>query len=97
MRQLTESEAKTVFEKLASYTGKSLTNLIAPPGTVDSSDPSSVSSTRTQQQHVFRLQKDRVYYVPLFIANLAISVARDNLLSLGKPTIHRPRYFYAEY
>ncbi|OCK82896.1 60S ribosome subunit biogenesis protein NIP7 [Lepidopterella palustris CBS 459.81] len=71
MRPLTETETKTLFEKLANYTGRSLTHLV--------SDPSSNSTDR----YVFRIQKDRVYYVRESIANLATSVARDRLLSLG--------------
>lgn len=67
MRQLTEEETKVIFEKLAGYIGRNIVYL------VDNKD----------QPHVFRLQKDRVYYVPEHIANLATSVARPNLMSLG--------------
>ncbi|KAG0677824.1 ribosome biosynthesis protein nip7 [Kluyveromyces marxianus] len=67
MRQLTEEETKVVFEKLAGYIGRNIVYL------VDNQD----------QPHVFRLQKDRVYYVPEHIAKLATSVARPNLMSLG--------------
>lgn len=73
MRPLTEPETKTLFDKLANYTGRSLTNLISPPST--GSNPS--------DRYVFRLQDSRVYYLPLSLANLATSVARDNLLSIG--------------
>ena len=73
MRPLTEPETKTLFEKLANYTGRSLNNLIAP------SDPNDAESDR----HVFRLHESRVYYVRLSIANLAGSIPRDNLLCLG--------------
>jgi 60S ribosome subunit biogenesis protein NIP7 len=69
MRPLTEAETKTLFEKLANYTGRSLTQLIQP-----NSD---------KERCVFRVQGLRVYYVRSDIANLAVSVARDNLLSLG--------------
>ncbi len=69
MRPLTEPETKILFTKLASYTGDSLKNLIAP---MDDGD-----------RWVFRLHKDRIYYVRLSIANLATAVARDRLLSLG--------------
>lgn len=72
MRPLTEQETKTLFEKLANYTGSSLKNLIAPLDNSPNSD-----------RYVFRMQKNRVYYVLLSIANLATSVSRDNLLSLG--------------
>jgi len=67
MRPLTEEETKTLFAKLASYIGRNITHLIDRPD-----DP-----------HVFRLHKDRVYYVAQHIANLATSLPRQNLLSLG--------------
>ena len=69
MRPLTESETQTLFAKLANYTGRSLTQLIQ-PGT-------------DKERYVFRIQNSRVYYVREEIANLATSVARGNLLSLG--------------
>ncbi|MCJ1268797.1 ribosome biosynthesis protein nip7 [Lobaria immixta] len=79
MRPLTEAETQTLFSKLANYTGRSLTHLIAPP----SSTPSGGSSNSNSARHVFRLHASRVYYMPLAIANLATSIARPNLLSLG--------------
>ena len=45
MRPLTEVETKTLFEKLATYCGKGISNLIA--------DPSSKSD-----RYVFRIQVD---------------------------------------
>ncbi|KAI2472028.1 60S ribosome subunit biogenesis protein NIP7 [Annulohypoxylon bovei var. microspora] len=72
MRPLTEPETKVLFEKLANYTGNSLKNLIAPLD--DSADA---------DRYVFRLNRDRVYYVLLSVANLATSISRDNLASLG--------------
>ena len=75
MRPLTEPETKTLFEKLAAYTGPSLSHLIDPP------TPS--TSASKPDRHVFRIQGSRVYYVRESLANLATSVARDNLLSLG--------------
>lgn len=74
MRPLTESETQTLFTKLANYTGRSLTHLIAPP-------PHTSSSASTR--YVFRLHASRVYYMPLSLANLATAIARPNLLSLG--------------
>ncbi|KAI9826379.1 MAG: ribosome biosynthesis protein nip7 [Thelocarpon impressellum] len=74
MRPLTEQETQTLFTKLANYTGRSLTHIIAPP-------PS--SSTPDSDRPVFRLHQSRVYHVRLTLANLATSVARPNLLSLG--------------
>ncbi|PHH82448.1 hypothetical protein CDD82_5946 [Ophiocordyceps australis] len=72
MRPLTEEESKTLFTKLANYTGSSLKNLIAP-----------LDDSPNADRYVFRLVKDRVYYVRLSIANLATSIVRDKLLSLG--------------
>lgn len=72
MRPLTEQETQTLFTKLAGYTGNSLKNLIAP-----------LDNTPDSDRYVFRLQKDRVYYVRLSIANLATSIPREKLLSLG--------------
>ncbi|KAF4120735.1 60S ribosome subunit biogenesis protein NIP7 [Geosmithia morbida] len=73
MRPLTEQETQTLFKKLADYTGPSLKNLIAP---LDSSPDS--------DRYVFRLSgQNRVYYVLLSIANIATSISRDKLLSLG--------------
>lgn len=74
MRPLTEKETETLFSKLANYTGRSLTHLISPPESADA---------KHSERHVFRVQNNRVYYVRESIANLATSVARTNLLSLG--------------
>lgn len=76
MRSLTEPETKTLFEKLANYTGRSLNHIIAPP------TPTETKSGK-EDRFVFRLHASRVYYVRLSIANLATSVARTDLLSLG--------------
>ena len=86
MRPLTEQETQALFKKLANYTGSSLKDLIAPLA----DDPS--------DRMVFRLVRDRVYYVRLSIANLATNIARDRLLSLGTcigslPPSHRPQTF----
>lgn len=67
MRSLTEEETKVVFEKLANYIGRNISFLIDNP----------------TNPHVFRLQKDRVYYVSEQIARFATSVSRQNLMSLG--------------
>ncbi|KAJ8122570.1 hypothetical protein ONZ43_g1270 [Nemania bipapillata] len=57
MRPLTEQETKILFEKLANYTSD-LKPLIAP-----------LSDAADADRYVFRLIKDRVYYVLLSIAN----------------------------
>lgn len=67
MRSLTEQETKVVFEKLANYVGRNISFLIDNPA----------------NPHVFRLQKDRVYYVPAQVAKFAASIARDRLMALG--------------
>jgi 60S ribosome subunit biogenesis protein NIP7 len=69
MRPLTEEETKALFEKLASYTGSSLKTLIQPAA--------------NGEAYVFRLHLQRVYYVRASLANLATSVSRHALLSLG--------------
>ncbi|KAJ5558993.1 Pseudouridine synthase/archaeosine transglycosylase [Penicillium sp. DV-2018c] len=69
MRSLTEEETRTLFTKLAVYTGRSLNTLITP------AEDGSLS--------VFRLQGSRVYYVKKEIANLSVSFPRDVLLSMG--------------
>lgn len=38
---------------------------------------------QSQDPHVFRVHKDRVYYVSQKTLNMATSVARENLLALG--------------
>ena len=80
MRPLTETETQTLFSKLANYTGRSLTHLIAPP---PSSSSSTSAAAAAADRYVFRLHASRVYYLRLSIANLATSIARPNLLSLG--------------
>ncbi|RJE22382.1 hypothetical protein PHISCL_05285 [Aspergillus sclerotialis] len=75
MRQLTEDETKTLFAKLAHYTGRSINNLIAPPAGSEETD--------AKDRPVFRVSGNRVYYLRLSIANLATSIPRANLLSLG--------------
>jgi UPF0113 Pre-PUA domain len=72
MRPLTETETQTLFAKLANYTGNSLKNLIAPLDNGPNAD-----------RYVFRLHQSRCYYVRLSLANLATSISRDKLLSLG--------------
>ena len=70
-----------MFEKLANYTGRSLVNMIAPVSS-ESNEPSKVKHAENERK-VFRLHGTRVYYLPLFLANLATSVARSSLLSVG--------------
>ncbi|BFU20411.1 hypothetical protein EHI2019_000987200 [Entamoeba histolytica] len=55
------------FEKLAKYIGRNIRFLI----------------DNENEEYCFRLQKDRVYYVRLSIAEQATTIGRENLLSLG--------------
>jgi 60S ribosome subunit biogenesis protein NIP7 len=71
MRKLTDTELHVVLRKLAEYTGSSLKDVIA------------LDNTLEAERHVFRISQQRVFHVRLSIANLATSVARDKLLSLG--------------
>lgn len=86
MRPLTDTETQTLFTKLANYTGRSLNHLLTDTGPdaslVDPKNPSSTTSV-PGDRHVFRIQNSRVYYVRSSLANLATSIARPNLLSLG--------------
>ncbi|KAK5016188.1 60S ribosome subunit biogenesis protein NIP7 [Cryomyces antarcticus] len=77
MRPLTDIETQTLFTKLANYTGRSLSHLISPPTST------STTTTTKDDSYTFRIQNSRVYYVRLSLANLATSIARPNLLSLG--------------
>lgn len=78
MRPLTDTETQTLFTKLANYTGRSLNHLLT-----DTSPASNDSKSTEGDRHVFRIQNTRVYYVRESLANLATSVARPSLLSLG--------------
>lgn len=81
MRPLTESETQTLFTKLANYTGRSLNNLLT--DVAPSSSTKKSKSGEEGDRHVFRISHNRVYYVRSSLANLATSVSRGQLLSLG--------------
>lgn len=89
MRPLTDVETQTLFTKLANYTGRSLNHLLTDTGpdatlTETKTLSSTIGSSSTPgDRHVFRIQNSRVYYVRSSLANLATSIARPNLLSLG--------------
>lgn len=67
MRQLTEEETRVVFEKLANYIGRNIAFMV----------------NNKEDPHVFRIQKDRVYYMRVEIAKLATSISRKRLISVG--------------
>jgi len=83
MRPLTEEETEVLFKKLANYTGTSLKALIAP-----------IDNSPNSDRYVFRLHQSRCYYVLLSIANLATSISRHQLLSLGTCLGNRPTTTY---
>lgn len=78
MRPLTDTETQTLFTKLANYTGRSLNNLLT-----DIAQTATKGGKTADDRYVFRIQESRVYYVRESLANLATSVSRDSLLSLG--------------
>mmetsp|Transcript_20468 Transcript_20468/g.40252 ORF Transcript_20468/g.40252 Transcript_20468/m.40252 type:complete len:181 (-) Transcript_20468:565-1107(-) len=67
MRPLTEDETKTLFEKLTKYMGQDVARLIE----------------RKDERHVFRLQKQRVYYLSESQLKSASNFGRDNLVAIG--------------
>ncbi|KXN71567.1 60S ribosome subunit biogenesis protein NIP7 [Conidiobolus coronatus NRRL 28638] len=67
MRPLTEEETKTFFQKLSTYIGKNLVQLV----------------DRPDEPYCFRLHNDRVYYMSEAIMKQSLNVNRDKLLSVG--------------
>jgi 60S ribosome subunit biogenesis protein NIP7 len=67
MRSLTEAETKQLFDKLAKYVGNNAKHLI----------------DRKDEEWVFRLHHNRIWYAPLRLVKLASTVARKNLLAIG--------------
>ena len=68
MRPLTESEAKTFFERLTQYIGRNAELLL---------------KKRNGANHCFRLHRNRVYYVREDISKKAVNIPRTELLILG--------------
>lgn len=64
MRPLTDDETKIFFTKLANYIGPNIKFLI----------------DRSDENYVFRLIKDRVYYMSEALMLMASSIGRDELL-----------------
>ncbi|RIA95778.1 60S ribosome subunit biogenesis protein nip7 [Glomus cerebriforme] len=67
MRPLTEDETKVFFEKLSKYIGRNIVHLI----------------DRSDETYYFRLHHDKVYYMSEALMRQAISIGRDQLVSLG--------------
>ena len=64
MRPLTDEETKILFEKLAKFIGANIKFLI----------------DRKDEPHVFRIIRDRVYYMSEMMMKISTAFARDNLL-----------------
>lgn len=64
MRQLNDEELKTFFQKLAKYIGQNIEFLI----------------DRKDEPHVFRLIKDRVYYMSESLMKISSAFGREELL-----------------
>ena len=67
MRVLTEEETQIFFEKLSKYLGANIKFLI----------------DREDGEYVFRLHRDRIYYLRGDVLKMAAHVGRDELLSAG--------------
>jgi len=67
MRPLEESELEQVLTKLFTFVGKNIENILQ----------------RTDAPHALRLHKKRVYYVRDDVMKRAVSIGRDQLVSLG--------------
>eukprot|EP01100_Stratorugosa_tubuloviscum_P014844 TRINITY_DN8173_c0_g1_i1.p1 TRINITY_DN8173_c0_g1~~TRINITY_DN8173_c0_g1_i1.p1 ORF type:complete len:181 (-),score=76.44 TRINITY_DN8173_c0_g1_i1:94-636(-) len=67
MRPLTEEELKLVFEKLAKYIGRKISQLLE----------------RRDEEYCFRLHNERVYYISIENMKRATNISRDYLACLG--------------
>jgi 60S ribosome subunit biogenesis protein NIP7 len=67
MRPLTDEETKTFFSKLAKFLGSNIKFLIE----------------REDGEYVFRLHKDRVYYMNTEVLKMASHFSKDLLISAG--------------
>jgi len=67
MRPLTEEETKNFFGKLAKFLGSNIKFLIE----------------REDGEYVFRLHKDRVYYINSEVLKMAAHIGKDELIGAG--------------
>ncbi|ORC90595.1 RNA-binding protein [Trypanosoma theileri] len=81
MRPLTEEETKKLFEKLAQYIGPNTTRLLQSKN--DHSNHDNNNEQQQDEEHVFRLHKGRIWYMPLRLAKLASCVSKSNLMGIG--------------
>jgi 60S ribosome subunit biogenesis protein NIP7 len=68
MRDLTQEERRLVFEKLAKFLGPNLKLLIERPD---------------EEPHVFRLHRERIYYMSENVLKKALHIKRKQLLCAG--------------
>ncbi|PWN26006.1 putative NIP7-required for efficient 60S ribosome subunit biogenesis [Jaminaea rosea] len=87
MRPLTDDETRLVFSKLAHYIGNNVVHLVDSTGEASSSSRAHENddddASEGKGQFVFRLHRDRVYYVDEMAMKLAGAVSREKLCSLG--------------
>jgi len=79
-------ETKAVFEKLHKYIGKNIRRLVEAPSRTDDDGAAAASTSSANSEEsafVFRLHRNRVYYVRASLMRRATSVSRDKLVHLG--------------
>lgn len=67
MRPLTDNEMELVLDKIAKYIGENVAAL----------------ASREDEPHVFRLHKDRVFYMTAKLASAAGAIGRSELMMAG--------------
>ena len=74
-----------MFEKLHKYIGKNIRRLVEVPSTNDDGAAAASTSANNNDESafVFRLHRNRVYYVRASLMRRATSVSRDKLVHLG--------------
>ena len=78
-----QQETKAVFEKLHKYIGKNIRRLVEVPTSNDNGAASTSSNNNEESAFVFRLHRNRVYYVRASLMRRATSISRDKLVHLG--------------
>ena len=83
--QSNPQETKAVFEKLHKYIGKNIRRLVEAPSSNDGEGGAASTSNNNNEESafVFRLHRNRVYYVRASLMRRATSVSRDKLVHLG--------------
>ena len=70
MRPLSEEETRVFFEKLAKYVGRNIKLMLT-------------AKNKQGEEYVFRLHKNKVYYLSSTMLKYATSISFDRLLSVG--------------